>query len=148
MNNLCYLILRHLCIYGMLNRIVNPSNNLCNVCFPSIYQSSITLISIPRYHGSSTNISLHIFTLKKISHHITPIQIILSIQLHTHRLKLIISFSSHNQQKKKGRMQKKGKQNTRLQKLNKYLLEVTQSLQKENQGFTLNPSSWIHKSCV
>ena len=120
MNNLCYLILRHLCIYGMLNRIVNPSNNLYNVCFPSIYQSSITLISIPRYHGSSTNISLHIFTLKKISHHITPIRIILSIQFHTHKLKLIISFSSHNQQKKK-------KQNAKERKTKYYIVKTEQT---------------------
>jgi len=127
--NLLYcLILRQLCIYRILNKIIYPSNNFC---------IKITLISIPRFHRSSTNISPHPFTLKKISHHATSIWIILFIQPHTHILKWIISFSSHNKQTKKTRMQNKGKwytklqkgqQNTKLQKLNEYPLEIVRSL--------------------
>jgi len=76
--NLLYCLIPHqLRTYEMLNIIVNPSNNLCIVCFPCIYQSSIPLISIPRYHISSTNISPHFFTLKNIYHYITPIRIII-----------------------------------------------------------------------
>jgi hypothetical protein len=69
---------------------------------------------------------LHIFLLlKKISHYITPIRIILFIQPHNHRIKRIIFFSSHNQQtKKKQNPKEKKKQNTILQILKKYLLEV------------------------
>jgi len=95
----------------MLNIIINSSNNLCIVCFSDIYQSSITLISIPRYHISSTNtnISPHLFTIKEISHYITLIRIIISIQPHNHILKQINSFSSYNQQTKKTRMQEKRK---------------------------------------
>jgi len=96
-NLVCCLILHQPCSYGMLNKIINPNNNFCIVCFPNIYQSSTTLINIQRFHRSSTNISPHLFTLKKISHYITPIRIILYIQPHTHRLKRIVSFSSHNQ---------------------------------------------------
>ena len=97
----------------MFNKIVNPNNNFSIVCFPDIYQSIITLINIPKFHRSSTNISSHL-TLHKISHHITTIQVILSIQPQTHRLKQIVYFSSHNQQIKKTRKQKKGKQKIRL----------------------------------
>jgi len=96
-NLVCCLILHQPCNYGMLNKIINPNNNFCIVCFPNIYQSSITLINIQRFHRSSTNISPHPFTLKKISHYITSIRIILYIQHHTQKLKRIVSFSSHNQ---------------------------------------------------
>ena len=41
LNLLCCLILQQPRTYGMLNRIVDPSNNLCIVCFSCIYQSSI-----------------------------------------------------------------------------------------------------------
>jgi len=134
-NFLYCLILCQLRTYKIINRIVNSSNNLCIVCFLGIYQSIITLISISKYHISSTNISPHLFTIKKISHHITPIRTILSIHPHTHRLKWIVSFSSHNQQTKKKhnaniKLQKlKGRWNTKLQILNKYLLEVIRSFQ-------------------
>jgi hypothetical protein len=108
---LWYLILRQLHTYGMLNTIINSSNNLCIVCFLDIYQSSITLICILRYHISSTNtnISPHLFTIKDICHYMTLIRIIIYIQPHTHRLKQINSFSSYNQQTKKARMQEKRK---------------------------------------
>jgi len=94
-NLIWYLILRQLCSYKMLNRIVNPNNNLCTVCFSCIYQNNIHILSILRYHISSTNIFPHLFTLKETFHYITSIRIALLIQPHTHRLKWIISFSSH-----------------------------------------------------
>jgi len=87
------LILCQLRTYEMLNTIVNPSNNLCIICFLGIYYSNITLINIPRYHISSTNISTYLFTHKEISHYITLKQIILFIQPYTYRLKRIISWS-------------------------------------------------------
>jgi len=130
-NLLCCLILRQLRTHGMLNKIVNPSNNICIVCFPCIYQSNISFLSNLRYHIGSTNISLHLFTLKEISHYITPIRIVLPIQPHTHRLNWIISFSSNNQQLQRTRMQKQRKTKYQItkteqisQNLNKYLLEV------------------------
>ena len=69
-----------------------------------IYQNSIPLLNILRYHRSSTNIPPHLLTLKEISHYITLIPIVLPIQPHTHRLKRIISFSSYNQQLQRTRM--------------------------------------------
>jgi hypothetical protein len=108
-NLLCCLILCQLCTYGMLNKIVNPSNNLCIVCFSCIYQSNIPFINIPRYHISSTNISSHLLTLKKISHYTTLIRIVLSIQPHAPKLKKIISFSSHNQQIRENQNAKEAK---------------------------------------
>jgi len=127
LNLFYYLILCQLCTYRMLNKIFNSSNNSCIVCFPDIYQNSITLISIPRFHRSFTNITPYHFTLKNISHHINLIWIILSIQPYTHRLKRIVSFSSHNQQTKKIKTQKKGKQNTRLQKQRKTKYQIHES---------------------
>jgi hypothetical protein len=53
-------------------------------------------LNILRYHISSTNIPPHLLTIEKISHYITLVWIILSIQPHTHRLKQIISFGSYN----------------------------------------------------
>ena len=44
---------------------------------PCIYQNSIPLLNILRYHRSFTNIPPHLLTLKEISHYITPVQIIL-----------------------------------------------------------------------
>ena len=139
-NLLRCLLLRQLRTYGMLNKIVNPSNNLCIinpsnnlciVCFSCIYQSNIPFLSILRYHIGSTDISPHLFALKEISHYITPIRIVLPIQPHTHRLNWIISFSSYNQQLQRTRMQKQQKTKYQIaetkqisQKLNKYLLEV------------------------
>jgi len=129
-NLFCCLILCQLRIYRMLNRIVDPSNDLCIICFSCIYQNNISLLNILRYHISSTNILPHLLTLKEISHYITPIRIVLPIQPHTHRLKRIIFFSSHNQQSQRTRMQKQRKTKyqiveteQRLQKLNKYLLD-------------------------
>jgi hypothetical protein len=97
---------------------------------PCIYQNSIPLLNILRYHRSFTNIPPHLLTLKEISHYITPIRIILPIQPHTHKLKRIISFSSYNQQSQRTRMQKQQKTKyqiaeteQKLQKLNKYLLD-------------------------
>ena len=137
---LWYLILHQMCTYGMFNRIINPSNNICIVCFSEIYQSSITIISIPRFHKSSSNISPHLFTLKKISHHITPIRIILSIQPHTHRLKWIITFNSHNQQAKK---QKTNERKT------KYHIVETKKRSSQSYMITLKRVlMWIRKSCV
>ncbi|KAL9388297.1 hypothetical protein Peur_016902 [Populus x canadensis] len=139
-NLLCCLILHQLCTYRMLNRIVDPSNDLCIVCFPCIYQSNISFFSILRYHISSTDISPHLFILKKISHYIAPIRIVLPIQPHTHRLKRIISFSSYNQQSHRTRMKKQRKTKyqiavteQRLQKLNKYLLKIIRLLQNTKQ---------------
>jgi len=120
-NFLYCLILRQLRSYGIFNRIVDPSNNLCIVYFPCIYQSNILLLSILRYHISSTNISPLPFPFKKISHDITPIRIILSIQPHTHKLKRIIFFNSHNQQTKKTRMQKQRKIKYQIVKTKKIL---------------------------
>jgi len=139
-NLLCCLILCQLCTYRMLNKIVDPSNDLCIVCFSCIYRSSISFFSILRYHISSTNISPHLLTFKKISHYIAPIRIVLLIQPHTHRLKRIISFSSHNQQSQRTRMQKQQKTKyqiaeteQRLHKLNKYLLKLIRLLQNIKQ---------------
>jgi len=139
-NLLCCLILCQLCTYRMLNIIVDLSNDLCIVCFPCIYRNSISFFSILRYHISSTNISPHLLTLKKISHYIAPIRIVLPIQPHTHRLKRIISFNSHNQQSQRTRMQKQrktkyqiAKTEQRLQKLNKYFLKVIRLLQNTKQ---------------
>ena len=115
-NLLRCLLLRQLRTYGMLNKIVNPSNNLCIVCFLCIYQSNIPFLSILRYHIGSTNIFPHLFTLKEISHYITPIRIVLPIQPHTHRLKRIISFSSHNQQLQRTRMQKQRRIKNQIEK--------------------------------
>jgi hypothetical protein len=109
LNLLCCLILCQLWTYGMLNRIVNPSNNLCIVCFSCIYKSSIPFINIPRHHISSTNISSHSFTHKKISHYTNPIRKVLFIQPHAHKLKRIISFSSYNQQIKENHNAKEAK---------------------------------------
>ena len=124
----------------MLNKVVDPSNDLCIVCFPCIYQSCIPFLSIFRYHIGSTNISPHLFTLKKIYHYIAPTRIVLPIQPHTHRLKRIISFNSHNQQSQRTRMQKQrktkyqiAKTEQRLQKLNKYFLKVIRLLQNTKQ---------------
>jgi len=149
-NLICYLILCQLRTYGMLNRVVDPNNDLCIVYFPRIYQSCIPFLSIFRYHIGSTNISPHLFTLKKISHYIAPIRIVLPIQPHTHRLKRIISFSSHNQQSQRTRMQKQRKTKyqiaeieQRLQKLNKYLLEnirLRQSTKQIWQNWTQIPN--------
>jgi hypothetical protein len=105
-NLFCCLILHQLRTYRILNRIVDPSNDLCIICFLCIYQNNIPLLNILRYHISSTNIPLHLLTLRKISHYIAPIRIVLPIQPHTHRLKRIISFSSYNQQSQRIRMQK------------------------------------------
>jgi len=113
-NLICCVILHRLCTYGMLNKIVNPSNDLCIVCFPNIYQSSITLISFLRFHKCSTNISPYLFTLTKIFHLITLIWIIFSIQPHIYILKWVVFFSSYNQQIKKNIMQEKGKRNSKL----------------------------------
>ncbi|KAL9344409.1 hypothetical protein Peur_062084 [Populus x canadensis] len=139
-NLLCCLILCQLCTYRMLNRIVDPSNNLCIVCFPCIYRSSISFFNILRYHINSTDISPHLLTLKKIYHYIAPIRIVLPIQPHTHRLKRIISFSSYNQQSQRTRMQKQRKTKyqiaeteQKLQKLNKYLLKIIRLLQNTEQ---------------
>jgi hypothetical protein len=130
-NLLCCLILRQLRTYRMLNKIVNPSNNLCIVWFSCIYQSNIPFLSFLRYHIGSTDISPHLFALKEISHYITPIRIVLLFQPHTHRLNRIISFSSYNQQLQRTKMQKQWKTNYQIektkqisQKLYKYLLEV------------------------
>jgi len=128
-NLLCCLILCQLHTYEMLNKIVDPSNNLCFVCFPFIYQSSIPLFCIFGYHISSTNISPHPFTLNEISNYITPIQIILSIQPHTHRQKWIILFSSHNQQTKKIRKQKQQK--------TKY--QIAETKQISSRSYTITP---------
>ena len=125
----------------MLNRIVNLGNNFCIICFSSIYQDSITLISIPKFHRNSTNISLHPFILKNNSHYITPIQIILFIQPHTHILKQIIFFYSHNQQTKKIRTQKKGKQNTRLQKQRKTKYQIIETKRIPSKKFSVT----LHK---
>jgi len=139
-NLLCYLILCQLCTYRMLNRIVDPSNDLCIVCFQCIYRSSISFFNILRYHINSTDISPYLLTLKKISHYIAPIRIVLPIQPHTHRLKRIISFNSHTQQSQRTRMQKQRKTKyqiaeteQRLQKLNKYLLKIIRLLQNTEQ---------------
>jgi len=139
-NLLCCLILRQLHTYRMLNKIIDPSNELCIVCFQCIYWSSISIFNILRYHISSTDISPHLLTLKKISHYIAPIRMVLPIQHHTHRLKQIISFSSHNQLSWRTRMQKQWKikyqiaeTEQRLQKLNKYLLEIIRLLQNTKQ---------------
>jgi hypothetical protein len=66
------LILYQLCTYKMLNRIVNSNNNFCIVCLSNIYQSSITLINISKFHKNSTSIPPNLFTLKTIYHHISP----------------------------------------------------------------------------
>ena len=118
-NLLCCLILSQLHTYRMLNGIVNSSNNLCIVCFPCIYQNIIPFFSILRYHIGSTEISPHLFILKKISHYIAPIRIVLPIQPHTHRLKRIISFSSQINNHREPECKSSGKQNTKLQKLNR-----------------------------
>jgi len=128
-NLLCRLILRQLCSYRMLNRIVDPSNVLCIVCFSCIYQSSIPFFNILRYHISFTDISLRLLTLKKISHYITPIRIVLPIQPHTHRLKRTISFSSHNQQS----------QRTRVQKQRKIKYQIAETKQISSQNCTITP---------
>jgi len=128
-NLLCRLILRQLCTYEILNRIVNSNNNLCIVCFLGIYQNNITLISIPRYYRSSTNISPHLFTLKKIFHHITSIRIILSIQPHTHRLKRIISLVAIINKQRKPECKRK----------TKYQIAKTKEISSQ---------SWICESCV
>jgi hypothetical protein len=137
-NLLCCLILRQLRTYRMLNRIVDRSNNLCIVCFLCFYENNISLFSIFRYYIGFTDISLYLFILKKILHYITPIRIVLHIQLYTHKLKRIISFSSHNQQSQRTRIQKQRKTKYQIaktkqisQKLNKYLLEVIRLLQKQ-----------------
>ena len=44
-NLICCLMLCQLCTHGMLKKIVNPSNNLCIVCFPCIYQSNISFLN-------------------------------------------------------------------------------------------------------
>jgi uncharacterized protein YacL len=76
---------------------------------------------------------LHIFLLlKKISHYITPIRIILFIQPHNHRIKRIIFFSSHNQSKKK-KTERKRKEKT------KYHIADTEKISSR---------SWIRESCV
>jgi hypothetical protein len=70
---------------------------------------------------------LHIFLpLKKISHYITPIRIILFIQPHNHRLKQTSFLAAIIKKKKKKKQiaKEKKKQNTILQILKKYLLEV------------------------
>ena len=108
-NLFCCLILRQLRTYRILNRIFDPSNDFCIICFPCIYQNSIPLLNILRYHISSTSIPSPLLTFKEISHYITPIRIVLPIQPHTHRLKRIISFNSHNQQSQRTRMQKQRK---------------------------------------
>jgi hypothetical protein len=137
-NLLCCLIFRQLHTCRMLNRIVDRSNNLCIVCFLCFYENNISLFSILRYHIGSTDISPCLFILKKILHYITSIRIVLPIQLYTHRLKRIISFSSHNQQSQRTRIQKQRKTKYQIaktkqisQKLNKYLLEVIRLLQKQ-----------------
>jgi hypothetical protein len=67
---------------------------------------------------------LHIFLpLKKISHYITPIRIILFIQPHNHRLKQTSFLAAIINNKKKKIAKEKKKQNT-MQILKKYLLEV------------------------
>ena len=128
-NLFCYLILRQLRTYRMLNKIVDPSNDLCIICFPCIYQNSIPLLNILRYHISSTNIPPHLLTLKKISHYIAPIRVVLPIQPHTHRLKWIISFSSHNQQSQRTRMQKQQKTN----------YQIVETKQIFSQNYTITP---------
>ena len=141
-NLLCCVILHQLCTYRLLTKNVNPSNNFYIVCFSSIYQGSITLINIHRFYRSSTNISPQSFTLKKISHHITPIQIILFIQLHTHRMKRIISFSSHNQQTKKIITQKK-KRKTKYHIAETKENEIPYCRNKGKQN-----TNWIRERCV
>jgi len=130
-NLLCCLILRQLHTYEMLNKIVDPSNKLCIVCFPCIYQSSIPLFNILGYHISSTNISPHLFTLKEISNYITPVQIIISIQPHTHRLKWIIFFSSHNNNNKKKKIK------TQKQRRTKY--QIAKIEQISSRSYTITP---------
>jgi len=125
-NLLWCLIFCQLPTYGMLNRIIDISNNLWFVCFLCIYQNNILLPSILRYHISSTNISPCPFSFKEISHYITLVQIILFIQPHTHRLKRIISFSNHNQQTKKTRMQKQRKSKYQIAKTE----QISQKLNK------------------
>jgi len=50
--NLLYcLLLRQLRTYGMLNKIVDPSNDLCIVCFQCIYQNKNPLLNI--FHRQS-----------------------------------------------------------------------------------------------
>jgi len=119
-NHLYCLTLRQLCTYRMLNRIVNSSNNLCIVCFSCIYQSCIPFLGILRFHIFFTDISPHLFILKNILHYITSIRIIFPIQPHTHRLKRIISFSSHNQQLQRTRMQKQQKTRYQIAEMNRY----------------------------
>jgi hypothetical protein len=53
-------------------------------------------------------------------HYITSIRIIFPIQPHTHRLKRIISFSSHNQQLQRTRMQKQQKTRYQIAEMNRY----------------------------
>jgi hypothetical protein len=140
LNLICCLIFRQLRTYGMLNRIVDPSYNLCIVCFLNIYQNRIPLLGILEYHISFTNIFSHLFTLKEISHFITPIWIILSIQSHTHKLKWIISFSSHNQQTKKTIMQKQ-----RKIKIPNYRnwTDVAETKQIFSRSYTITPKQKI-----
>ena len=139
-NLLCCLILRQLRTYRMLNIIVDLSNNFCIVCFSCIYQNNISLLRILGYHISFTNIFSHLFTLKEISHFITPIWIILSIQSHTHKLKWIISFSSHNQQTKKTIMQKQ-----RKIKIPNYRnwTDVAETKQIFSRSYTITPKQKI-----
>ena len=140
LNLICCLILRQLRTYGMLNRIVNQSNNLCIVCFPNIYQNRIPLLGILEYHISFTNIFPHLFTLMEISHFITPIRIILYIQSHTHRLKWIISFNSHNQQTKKTKMQKQGK--TKIPNCRNWT-DIAETKQIFSRSYTITPKQKI-----
>ena len=88
-------------------------------------------LNILRYHISSTNIPPHLLTLKEISHYITPIWIVLPIQPHTHRLKRIISFSSHNQQS----------QITRMQKQRKTKYSIAETKQISSRNYTVTPKT-------
>jgi hypothetical protein len=62
--------------------------------------------------------------LKKISHYITLIRIILFIQPHNHRLKRTSFLAAIINKKKKTDRKRKEKKNIILQILKKYLLEV------------------------